>query len=149
VPSSLPPTSGVFLIKDPWDTETHTSSQRTVSRHTSRGEQDFTQEVLTITVTPPTVPTQPPTPREQSYVGDYARPASVDRVELRGQTESESSFIDMNGLIEPSSLDLKVESSTSGKTGAPDPGAPGRLDEIVYLIEGVAGKDSTFPFRRR
>ena len=149
VPSNTSPTSGVFLIEDPWDTETHTSSQRTVTRHTSRGDQDFTQEVLTITVTPPTVPTQPPTPREQSYVGDYPKPAAIDRVELKGQKDSESSFIDMNGLIEPSSLQLSVESSTSGKTGAPDPGAPGRLDEIVYLIEGVAGKDSSFPFRRR
>ena len=56
-------------------------------------------------------------------------------------------IVDMNGLIEPSSLDVAIETITSGKTG--DPGPAGRLDEIVYLVEGVAGQSKSFPFRKR
>ena len=137
-----------FLIKDLWDTETFTTATRTVTHHNSRGE-DFDETVTTITVTPPVVPTKPtPTPREQSYRDDFVTTGNAGtRLELVGQKESETPVVDMNGLIEPSSLDLKVERVTSGKAG--DPGPAGRLDEIVYLIEGVAGSGSTFPFRRR
>jgi hypothetical protein len=104
--------------------------------------------VTTITVTPPKVPTQPPTAREQSYRGDFRTTANAGtRLELVGQTDGEMPVIDMNALIEPSSLDLAVETTTSGKSG--DPGPAGRLDEIVYLIEGVAGSKNTFPHRKR
>ena len=140
--------SDAFLIKDPWDTETFTTNTHVVTHHNSRAE-DFDETVTTITVTPPVVPTKPAaTPREQSYREDFRTSANAgNRIDLQGQKESETPVVDMNALIEPSSLDLKVERVTSGKAG--DPGPAGRLDEIVYLIEGVAGSGNTFPFRKR
>ena len=137
-----------FLIEDPWDTETFTTNTHVVTHHNARAE-DFDETVTTITVTPPVVPTKPAaTPREQSYREDFRTSANAgNRIDLQGQKESETPIVDMNALIEPSSLDLKVERVTSGKAG--DPGPAGRLDEIVYLIEGVAGSGKTFPFRKR
>jgi len=141
------PTHGVFLIKDPWDTETFTSQTRQVQHENAKGVVR-TETVTTITLTPPTVPTQPPTAREQSYRDDYRTAANAGtRLELVGQKGKETPIVDMNGLIEPSSVDLAIETTTSGTAG--DPGPPGRLDEIVYLIEGVAGGDKSFPFRKR
>jgi phosphatidylserine/phosphatidylglycerophosphate/cardiolipin synthase-like enzyme len=145
VPST--PTAGFFLIKDPWDTETFTSQTRQVTHEDAKGV-SRTETVTTITVTPPTVPTQPPKTREQSYREDYRTTANAGtRIELAGQKDHEMPIIDLNGFIEPSSLDLAIEASTSGKAG--DPAPAGRLDEIVYLVEGVAGKNKSFPFRKR
>jgi hypothetical protein len=53
-----------------------------------------------------------------------------------------------DGLFEPSSLNAKIESEicpkSSGVLG--DPEAPGRLDEIVFLIENC-GHGDKWPWR--
>jgi phosphatidylserine/phosphatidylglycerophosphate/cardiolipin synthase-like enzyme len=134
-----------FLIADPWDTEVTTVSHVTETIETARGT-SRTRNVTQVQITPPTVPTKPTaTAREQSYADDFrSQPGEI--VRISGQKEGETPIVDMNALIEPTSLDLQVESVTSGKAG--DPGPAGRLDEMVYLIEAVAGKNSSFPHRR-
>jgi hypothetical protein len=99
--------------------------------------------VTTITVTPPTVPTQPPTPREQSYGDDYRTAANAGTtLELAGQEAFETPMIVVNTEFDPSCLDPAIETATSGK--GTDPAPAGRLDEIVYLLEGIAAKNNSY-----
>jgi phosphatidylserine/phosphatidylglycerophosphate/cardiolipin synthase-like enzyme len=132
------------LIPDPWWTE----KPATVTK-ISIEERDYANVV----VSPPTLPNQ--VKREQDYAGDFLTAArttvgdqtlTADNIYLRGQAETESVVLDKPDLLNPLALRTNIETATA--PGPRDPRAPGRLDEIVYLIEGVAGKDGDFPFRR-
>jgi hypothetical protein len=144
--------SSSFLWPDPWWKREFriTDESRTVY-HGDRTEE--TRRVARVTVTPPKLLND--VPREQDFAEDYladARAAlnapslSANQIILSGQTDSQSVVLPMETLVEPSSLTLDLERSTS--SGGPgDPNAPGRLDEIVYLIEGCTDAQHNFPWR--
>jgi hypothetical protein len=145
-------TSQSFLEPDPWWREpapTFSGSQQTIR---DREGNEIVRRFATATVVPPTLPNG--VKREQDYGEDFvvqARTAlgwpdlSPAAITISGQSESPIPLIDMEPVLEPSSITFEVERAIGPGT-PPDPGARGRLDEIVYLIEGCV-EQGTFPWR--
>jgi phosphatidylserine/phosphatidylglycerophosphate/cardiolipin synthase-like enzyme len=142
--------SDSFLIDDPWKSEVAQVTKKTLTLFDSLFHPG-THVRAQVAVTPPTVPTSTPTARHQSYGADYLGQART----VCGNPTLEPDEVDFsgngpNGLIEsevdPFALDPKIEQTTP--VGSKDPGPAGRLDEIVYLLEGVPGADNTFPYRK-
>jgi phosphatidylserine/phosphatidylglycerophosphate/cardiolipin synthase-like enzyme len=92
--------------------------------------------------------------REQDYEEDYLEDARgtlnnplLEKKDLLSLGKKYAAKIE-DGLLEPSSLNTKIESEICGKSGGAfgDPEAPGRLDEIVFLIENC-GHGDKWPWR--
>jgi phosphatidylserine/phosphatidylglycerophosphate/cardiolipin synthase-like enzyme len=135
------------LIPDPWNTEP--APQVTKK----------TDQLAEVTVTPPTLPNG--VKREQDYRMDFYGAASAvlgpgiweRNIGLTGQSESDTGptgaatlGYSMPPILNPLALASQVEQVTA--PGAKDPGHAGRLDEVVYLIEGVPGRTGAFPYRK-
>jgi phosphatidylserine/phosphatidylglycerophosphate/cardiolipin synthase-like enzyme len=138
------------LIPDPWNTEPAPTVTKTDATHAQ------------VAVSPPTLPNG--VKREQDYALDFSTQvssvlglAAVTQMNiiLTGQNEPEGSTgVNLaatagGGLlqvVDPIALRPDVETATAA--GQNDPGHPGSLDEVVYLIEAVAGSRGDFPWRR-
>ncbi|MGB5100082.1 MAG: phospholipase D-like domain-containing protein [Methanothrix sp.] len=92
--------------------------------------------------------------REQDYEEDYLEDA---RGTLKNHLLEKEDLLSLgkkfvakieDGLLEPSSLNTKIEAEICGKSSGVigDPEAPGRLDEIVFLIENC-GHGDKWPWR--
>jgi phosphatidylserine/phosphatidylglycerophosphate/cardiolipin synthase-like enzyme len=129
------------LIPDPWWDTTASYTAEGVDR-------------VRIEVTPPKLPNG--VKRDQDYAQDHLERAraklnrrfDLDQVTFVGQTERPLTGGVVADLADPSSLRDDVETKVCAGKGAKDPGAAGRLDEIVYLIEGCTSGKDKFPWRR-
>ncbi|MCK9442396.1 MAG: phospholipase D-like domain-containing protein [Methanothrix sp.] len=92
--------------------------------------------------------------REQDYEEDYLEDARgtlknplLEKEDLLSLSKKYAAKIE-DGLLEPSSLNTKIEAEICGKSSGVigDPEAPGRLDEIVFLIENC-GHGDKWPWR--
>jgi phosphatidylserine/phosphatidylglycerophosphate/cardiolipin synthase-like enzyme len=145
-------TATSFLEPDPfWDRRYTITDASQVVMHGDGTEEN--RRIARVTVTPPKLLNN--VSREQEFAEDFlveARTAlnaptlAANAIRLTGQTESESILLPMEELVEPSSLTRDVERVT-GSGGPGDPGAAGRLDEVVYLIEGCVDGQQRFPWR--
>jgi hypothetical protein len=93
-------------------------------------------------------------PREQDYEADYLEDArgtlsnpQLEKEDILSLGKNYAAKIE-DALFEPSSLNLKIESEICPKSSGVfgDPEAPGRLDEIVFLIENC-GHGDKWPWR--
>jgi hypothetical protein len=95
--------------------------------------------------------------REQDFVQDYLAQArsdlgrrfDLDQLTFTGQQENSLNGGAVEGLVDPGSLREDVETNVCAGSGAKDPRAAGRLDEIVFLIEGCVDGKGNSPWRRR
>jgi hypothetical protein len=92
--------------------------------------------------------------REQDYEDDYLEEARgnlknplLEKEDILSLGKRYAAKIE-DSLLEPSSLNTKIESEICAKSSGVlgDPGAPGRLDEIVFLIENC-GHGDKWPWR--
>ena len=93
-------------------------------------------------------------PREQDYEADYLEDArgtlsnpQLEKEDILSLGKNYAAKIE-DSLFEPSSLNPKIESEICPKSSGVfgDPEAPGRLDEIVFLIENC-GHGDKWPWR--
>jgi hypothetical protein len=142
-----------FLEPDPWWREpAPIITGRTQTIHGREGD-SIVRHFATAQVTPPKLLNN--VVREQDYAEDFLAQARTslgwpdltpDSISISGQGESPMPFVDMDPILEPSTITFDVERAIGSGT-APDPGVRGRLDEIVYLIEGCV-EQGKFPWRR-
>ena len=146
---------GTYLIPDPWWNADKQIRPVIIDGKTKAA----------VDIRPPRLPANPAearknpidwtgVAREQDYEEDYMEEARGTLNNPKLENEDIWSFIKKDvakvedSLLEPSSLNTKIESNTcpesSDVTG--DPKAPGRLDEIVFLIE-KCGHGDKWPWR--
>jgi phosphatidylserine/phosphatidylglycerophosphate/cardiolipin synthase-like enzyme len=112
-----------------------------------------------VTVSPPKLPNG--TAREQDYVTDHLARAratignpglALAEIVFEGQKERSLAGGVEAGHVDPSSVRADVETAVCAGSSAKDPRAPGRLDQIVFLLEGCIDAkkppEKRFPWRR-
>jgi len=148
-------TQGSYLIPDPWWIADKKIRPVVIDGKTKAA----------VELKPPRLPADPAearmkpgnwtgVAREQDYEWDYLEEARGTLKNPKLEKEDIWSFVKKDiasiedSLFEPSSLNPKIESEICPKSSnvLGDPKAPGRLDEIVFLIENC-GHGDNWPWR--
>jgi hypothetical protein len=133
-----------FLIPDPWSTEKEPKITEFTSSIPVFPGGIISTSTAVISVEPPKLPNG--VAREQDLKSDFKDSVTADVVILEGQEESLKPGVPVMQIIETSSLTTKIEQATCPTEREHDPGVAGRLDELVFLLEGC-GPIVNFPWR--
>lgn len=146
---------GTYLIPDPWWNADKQIRPVIIDGKTKAA----------VDIKPPRLPVDPAEARknpidwtgiarEQDYEEDYLEEArgtlnnpKLEKEDIWSSVKKDVVNIE-ESLLEPSSLNTKIESNTCPESSdvSGDPKAPGRLDEIVFLIENC-GHGDKWPWR--